>query len=279
MGENGETMNVVDSAMLWLVEQGPAFAVKLLVALLILLVGKVIIGMVGGMVQGALKKGDKFDPILQQLLVNIVSKALWVIVLLVALEQLGVQVGPMIAGLGVAGFIFGFAFQDSLSNFAAGLMILANRPFTVGHFVEMAGHKGVVRELNLMATVMTTGDNCKITIPNKAVWGASIINYSAMETRRVDMTVGIGYGSDIDKAKEVIKGLLDGHALVLKDPAPVIEVVAMADSSVNLVVRPWVKNADYWTVYFAMQKGIKEAFDANDIEIPFPQRVVHMVQA
>jgi small conductance mechanosensitive channel len=195
----------------------------------------------------------------------------------VVLAQLGVQVGPLIAGVSVTGFIIGFAFQDTLSNFAAGLMLLANSPFKVGNFVEVNGHSGVVRELNIVATVLTTPDNKRLTIPNKLVWGSTITNFTALDTRRVDMTVAISYGSDINKAREIIKQVLAEDDRVLKDPAPTVEVMSLADSSVNFVVRPWSKTTDYWALYFSTMQKVKERLAANGVEIPFPQRVVHIV--
>ncbi|MCB2155197.1 mechanosensitive ion channel family protein [bacterium] len=275
---DGET-TYMDTMMQWLVENGADFAVKLLAALLILLVGKIIIGIVISVLRKSLQKAGKFNDLQLAFLLNISSKALWIFVWVIVLAQLGIAVGPMIAGLGVAGFIFGFAFQDTLGNFAAGIMILLNDPFQPGHYVEVAGHAGVVKEVHLMATTLTTPDNKRITIPNGGIWGTSIVNYSAMDTRRVDMTVGISYSADIDKAQKIVRQVLDSNAQVLKDPAPTIEVVEMADSSVNLVVRPWVNTADYWAVFFATQKAVKQAFDAEDIEIPFPQVVVHKADA
>ncbi|MBT4137414.1 MAG: mechanosensitive ion channel family protein, partial [Candidatus Latescibacteria bacterium] len=173
------------------------------------------------------------------------------------------------------GFILGFAFQESLGNLAAGLMLLLNAPFKVGDFVEAAGTAGVIQEMNLMATTLTTPDNKKILVPNNNIWGGNIVNYSALDTRRVDMTVGISYTANIGTAIGVIKKVIGSTELALKDPEAVVEVVAMADSSVNLVVRTWVNTADYWAVFFSLQRNIKESLDANNIEIPFPQMDVH----
>ena len=186
-----------------------------------------------------------------------------------------IDIAPLIAGLGVTGFILGFAFQESLANLAAGVMISLNRPFTVGDFVEVSGGTGVVKELNMMATTLSTPDNKVVIVPNKAVWGSAITNYTAMDTRRVDMVVGISYGADISKAKEVITKVIEGIDQCLADPAPMVEVVEMADSSVNLVARPWSKTADYWDVFFAFHHQIKVALDEAGIEIPFPQMDVH----
>jgi small conductance mechanosensitive channel len=193
-----------------------------------------------------------------------------------ALPRLGVDVGPLIAGLGVAGFIIGFAFQESLGNMAAGLMIVLNKPYQIGNYIEAAGSSGSVKELNMMATTLLTPDNKKIIIPNSKVWGDSITNYSAMPTRRVDMTVGISYGSDIGKAIETIKSIIDADDRILNDPGPMIEVVELGDSSVNLCVRPWCNTGDYWSVYFDTTRKMKESLDAAGIEIPFPQMDIHV---
>jgi small conductance mechanosensitive channel len=175
----------------------------------------------------------------------------------------------------VTGFIIGFAFQESLGNLASGMMIALNEPFRVGDYVEVGGNSGTVKDMNMMATTLSTPDNKKVVVPNKNVWGSPITNYTALETRRVDLTAGISYGADINKAKEVILGVLKDQAAVLDDPAPTVEVIEMADSSVNLVVRPWCKTADYWSVVFSVNHAIKEALDEAGIEIPFPQMDVH----
>lgn len=194
---------------LWVVENGATFLVKLLVSLLILLVARMIINTVLGLLRRSLEKSERLNALLQKFLVNISHKGLWIVAWLLILDNLGVSVGPLIAGVGVAGFILGFAFQDTLSNFAAGLLLLANNPFKVGDYVEVAGQGGTIKELNMMATTLTTPDNKRITIPNKSVWGQAIINYSTMDTRRVEIKVGISYGSDINLARETIAKVLD----------------------------------------------------------------------
>lgn len=268
---------LIDRVTLWLVENGAAFVVNLVVALLILLISKILIRIAVNLAQGGLRRTGNLNDMVVTFTGSVLSKMLWVVAWVLVLSQLGVQVAPLIAGLGVFGFVVGFAFQESLGNLAAGFMIMLNAPFKVGNYVEIAGQGGTIREINLMATVLTTPDNRVITIPNRAVWGQQIVNFSAMETRRVDMTFGVSYGADLAKTREVIASVLTANEKILAEPAPTIEVVALQDSSVNFVVRPWVKNADYWPVFFATQKQMKESLDAAGIEIPFPQRVVHMV--
>ncbi len=269
---------LVAEALQWLTTNGPTFLMNILAVIVILLIAKVVIGIVRKLVTGALERSTKLNDMLKTFLVNIIGKVLWVVTWVLALENLGFDMAAVIAGLGVSGLILGFAFQDTLSNFAAGVMLIANDPFQAGDYVEAGGHAGTVKEVSIVATKLLTPDNKLIILPNKVVWGAPITNYSSTGTRRVDMAVGISYSADITKAKEVIMGILKADERVIADPAPMVEVVEMADSSINLVVRPWSKTADYWGLYFAMQQKIKEALDQAGIEIPFPQRVVHMVK-
>lgn len=269
---------VVQSAIEWVTNNGMDFLKGLLAVIVILLIAKVVIGVVRKLVTGALERSTKLNDMLKTFLVNIIGKALWVVTWVLALENLGLDMTAVIAGLGVSGLILGFAFQDTLSNFAAGVMLIANDPFQAGDYVEAGGHAGTVKEVSIVATKLLTPDNKLIILPNKIVWGAPVTNYSSTGTRRVDMAVGISYSADISKAKETIMGILKADERVLADPEPMVEVVEMADSSINLVVRPWSKTADYWGLFFAMQQKIKEALDQAGIEIPFPQRVVHMVK-
>lgn len=269
---------VVQSVIEWVTNNGMDFLKGLLAVIVILLIAKVVIGVVRKLVTGALERSTKLNDMLKTFLVNIIGKVLWVVTWVLALENLGLDMTAVIAGLGVSGLILGFAFQDTLSNFAAGVMLIANDPFQAGDYVEAGGHAGTVKEVSIVATKLLTPDNKLIILPNKIVWGAPVTNYSSTGTRRVDMAVGISYSADISKAKETIMGILKADERVLADPEPMVEVVEMADSSINLVVRPWSKTADYWGLFFAMQQKIKEALDQAGIEIPFPQRVVHMVK-
>jgi small conductance mechanosensitive channel len=204
--------------------------------------------------------------------------AVWIFALLAALEAFGVKTTSFVAILGAAGLAVGLALQGSLANFASGVMILIFRPFKIGDFVEAGGVKGKVVEISVFTTVFNTPDNQRIIVPNGGIMGGNITNVTAMDTRRVDLVAGISYGDDIDQAKQLFMGLCTGHPKVLADPAPVVKVVALADSSVNLVVRPWCKTEDYWDVYFDLTEQIKKACDANGLNIPFPQRDVHLFQ-
>ncbi len=195
---------------------------------------------------------------------------------IVAIAQLGIEVAPLLAGLGIAGFIIGFALQDTLSNFASGMMILVYRPFDVGDVVEAGGVTGKVDKMNLVSTMVLTFDNQLLVVPNKQIWGGVIRNVNHQDTRRVDLTFGIGYSDDIPKAEKVLGEIVASHEKVLQDPEPVIRLHQLGESSVNFVVRPWAKTADYWEVYWGVTREVKRRFDAEGISIPFPQRDVHI---
>ena len=192
------------------------------------------------------------------------------------LGRLGVDVTPIIAGLGVTGFILGFAFQESLGNLASGLMIAINEPFKIGDYVVIAGLEGVVQKVDMMATTLATGDNKKIVIPNKSAWGGPITNFSALGRRRVDIKIGIDYGCDVAKAIKVALETIPTVPNVLTDPAPSVLVASLDDSQVTLNLRPWADGANYWGVYNDTQVAIKSAFEKNGISIPFPQLTVHL---
>ena len=259
----------------WFAINGADLLVDIIVILIILIIAKLVINAVRKSLSKSLKKSEKFSEILESFILNVTAKVLWVIVFMLVIQRLGVEIGPLIAGLGVTGFIIGFACQESLSNLAAGVMIALNQPFEEGHYVEVAGTSGAVFEMNMMATTLHTPDNKKVVVPNSSVWGSSITNYTALDTRRVDLVIGISYSSDIGGAKDVLESVLKENTLVLDDPGPTVEVVEMADSSVNFVVRPWCKTADYWKVYFSVNRAAKEALDKAGIEIPFPQMDIH----
>ena len=196
--------------------------------------------------------------------------------LMVVLAALGVNITPLFALVGGASFIIAFALQETLGNLAAGLMIMINRPFDEGDYVLVAGLGGTVKHVSVVSTTVTTPDNQVIVIPNSKVWGDVITNVTASDTRRVDLVFGISYGDSIEQAQKVLEEVVANHPLVLKDPVPVIRVNELADSSVNFIVRPWAKTGDYWTIYWDLQRAVKEAFDNNGISIPFPQTDMHL---
>ncbi len=253
------------------------YGLTIIGAIIILIVGRIVAGFCRRIVNKMLSK-TKTD----QAIISFVSGFVYILVLvfavLAALAKFGIQTASFVAILGAAGFAIGFALQGSLANFAAGVLILILRPFKVGDFIDAAGVAGVVKDIELFTTVIATPDNIKIIVPNGKLFGDIIKNLTGYDIRRVDLVIGIGYTSDIQAAYDVISQILKQDEKVLPDPAPQIAVAELADSSVNLVVRPWVKKEDYWDVKFALTRKIKEEFDAKGIEIPFPQRVIHMVQ-
>jgi len=214
--------------------------------------------------------------LLKNMLVSISGGAVLLVGILIALSYIGISLTPMLAGLGVAGFIVGFALQDSLSNFAAGAMILIYRPYDVNDFIEVTDVSGLVKKMNLVSTTIVTFDNQTLVVPNRKIWGDVIKNVTAQKIRRVDLQFGIGYADDIELAEKVFRQIVDSHEKVLKDPEPNIRLHSLGDSSVNFIVRPWTKTEDYWSVYWDITREVKLRLDQEGISIPFPQRDVHL---
>jgi small conductance mechanosensitive channel len=261
-----------------LVTFGTTYGLQIIGAIIILVVGRIAAGICRSITTRLLEKA-KADPAIVTFAGSLVFIVVIAFAILAALAKFGIQTASFIAIIGAAGFAVGFALQGSLSNFAAGVLILGFRPFRVGDFIDAAGVMGTVKEIHLFTTNLATPDNVRIIVPNSKLFGDIIKNYSANPTRRVDLVIGIGYGSSIQKAYEIIETILKEDKRILSDPAPQIAVSELADSSVNFVVRPWVKAADYWAVRFDVTRKIKETFDEKGIEIPFPQRTVHMATA
>ena len=260
-----------------LIPQLADFGVKLLVGLVIFVIGRWIAKAITGGVRKAMQRGSH-DATLIGFIGSVVYAILITFVVIAALSQVGIQTTGLVAVLGAAGLAIGLALQGSLSNFASGVLLLIFRPIKAGDYVEAGGTSGSVKEISIFTTTLHTPDNKKVIVPNAQITGGTITNYSANDTRRVDLVAGIGYGDDMGKAKEILERLCREHPLTLDDPAPTVEVAELADSSVNLIVRPWVKTSDYWRVYWDMTRSIKEAFDAEGVSIPFPQRDVHLFQ-
>ena len=217
--------------------------------------------------------------LLKDFIVNIIRKLIFIVGLVVALSMLEINIGPFLATIGAAGFIIAFALQGTLSNFAAGIMILIYRPYDIGDLIDVGGTFGKVDAMTIVSTTLMTVDNKKVVVPNNKIWGDTITNVTGTDKRRVDMVFGIGYSDDIAKAQKILEEILVKHAAVLKDPKPVVKVHELADSSVNFVVRPWAETDNYWDVYWDITRTVKERFDAEGVSIPFPQRDVHMHQA
>ena len=254
------------------------YGLKIVGAILILIVGRIVAGVVRRGVRKGLTKSN-VDQSLVSFFGHLVYFVIILFAVLAALAKFGVQTASFVAVLGAAGFAIGFALQGSLSNFAAGVMLLVFRPFKVGDYVDAGGTAGTVKEIQLFTTVLATPDNVKVIAPNGAVFGSTIKNYSGYDTRRVDVAIGIAYDAPIQKAKEIMEDIIKKDERTLDDPPMQIAVAELADSSVNFVVRMWVKKEDYWAVKFDVTQAIKEAFDREGIEIPFPQRVIHQAKA
>lgn len=253
------------------------YGLKILGAVLILIVGRIVSGLVGRGVRKAMLRA-KADPGLAGFVVSMVQIAVLAFAVIAALAKFGVQTASFVAVLGAAGFAVGFALQGSLGNFASGIMILVFKPFRVGDLIEAAGYLGHVADIGLFVTTVNTLDNQKVIIPNAKLTGEVVNNVNGNGLRRVDLVAGISYGDDIGKAKAILEQILADHPGVLADPAPVVAVKGLGDSSVDFVVRPWVLPADYWTVWFEVTESIKREFDRQGVTIPFPQRDVHMHQ-
>ena len=253
------------------------YGLKVIAAIVVFIVGRWIAKGLTKIAENVMNK-KQVEPTIVSFAVNMTYIALLVFVVLAALGQLGIQTTSFIAVIGAAGLAIGLALQGSLANFAAGFLMIIFRPFKVGDYIEGAGVTGTVEAIQIFTTQLQTPDNKTVIIPNAALTADNITNWSVKGTRRVDLVMGIGYGDDIDKAKKIMADVLAKDERILKDPAPNIAVVELADSSVNFVVRPWVKLEHYWDVYFDTTENIKKSFDAQGISIPFPQRDVHMYE-
>ncbi len=267
----------VDWAEVWTTIQttGVELGINLITAIAIFFVGKWVVNLVIKGMLNAMQKSD-MDVTLRRFITNLLRMLLMLFVIIAAIHQLGVQTASLIALLGAAGLAVGLALQGSLSNFAAGVLIVLFRPYKVGDWIEGGGVSGSVEEVQILTTVLKTGDNKRVIIPNSQIMGSTITNYSANETRRVDLVVGVSYSDDLDKVRKELGDLVAADERILDDPAVTIAVSELADSSVNFVLRPWVKTEDYWGVYFDLTEAIKKRFDEVGISIPFPQRDVHV---
>ena len=263
-----------NTAITWASE----YSLKLLAAILIFIIGRWIARKIAGLLAKVLEKNG-IDVTLTGFLQNITYYALLVLVLIAAAGQLGINTTSFLTIVGAAGLAVGLALKDSLSNFASGVMLVLFHPFRVGDVVEAAGVKGKVVGINIFNTVLNTPDNQQIIVPNSSITSNVITNVNANPTRRIDLVAGIGYEDDIALAKKVLNEIVQADNRILEDPGPTIAVSELADSSVNFVVRPWVKTTDYWDVYFDLTEQIKVRFDAAGISIPYPQQDVHLIQA
>lgn len=251
------------------------WSIKIVTALLIFIIGRWLAKLLVKMSRKVMQKSN-IDQMLIDFIANILYALLLIVVVLAALDQLGVKTTSALAILGAAGLAIGLSLQNSLSNFAAGVMLIIFRPFKKGDYVEAAGTAGIVESITVFTTLMRTGDNREVTVPNGQIYSGTITNYSARDTRRLDMTFSIGYEDDIKLAKSLIEKTLSEESRILPEPAPIIWVSELGASSVDLAVRPWVNSSDYWPVRSDLLQNIKAAFDSNGISIPFPQQDVHI---
>ncbi len=251
------------------------WGINIFFAIVIFVVGRIVAKMLVKLF-GSMLRRSKYDDMLVDFIQSIVGAVLLLFVIVASLDQLGVDTTSLVAILGAAGLAIGLSLQDSLKNFAAGVMLLVFRPFKAGDYVEAGGTAGVVKSISIFNSTFTSPDNKEIIVPNGKIYGDNIVNYSAKDTRRVDMVVGISYDSDLLKAKQILNELIAEDERILADPAPKVAVSELADSSVNFIVRPWVKTADFWDVKFAFTEKVKLRFDQEGIGIPFPQMDVHL---
>lgn len=262
-----------------LIEKAPevivTYGIKILLAIVVYVVGKWVAKTITTLLQKGMKARN-VDPTIVSFTKNIVYYAVLTVVIIAALGQLGVQTASFVAVIGAAGLAVGFALQGSLSNFAAGVLLILFRPFKLGDFVEAGGAAGVIKEISIFSTIMTTPDNKTITISNSSIMGGNIINFSTQPKRRVDFVVGVSYSADIDKVKTELEAIAKDDERILQEDGFTIGLAELGDSSVNFAFRIWTKTENYWPLYFATNEKIKKRFDEVGIEIPFPQMDVHL---
>lgn len=251
------------------------WSINIGLALTIFIVGRMVVKGVVNVLRALLTK-SKLDVMLVDFMAAVANAVLVLFVIIAALDKLGVDTTSFVALIGAAGLAIGLSLRSSLQNFASGVMLIMFRPFKVGDFVDAGGVSGVVEKISIFHTIMRTGDNREVIVPNGSIYDGTITNFSARDTRRIDLVFGIGYDSDLRKAKQLLIEILEADERILKDPAPLVAVSELADSSVNFNVRPWVNTSDYWAVLYDVTEKVKITFDENNISIPFPQMDVHM---
>jgi len=253
------------------------FGIKLIAAIVILIIGRIVVKLIRKLILRVMNK-RKIDETISTFVSSLTYSALWIFVILAALSQVGIQTTSFMAIIGAAGLAIGLALQGSLSNFASGFLIILFRPFKVGDYVEAGGVSGVISKISIFTTDLNSVDNKKIIVPNAQIMNGTITNYTAENTRRVDLVFGVGYESDMKRVKDVLMGIIEKHELVLKDPAPFVRLGKLNDSSIDFTVRVWSKTSDYWDVYFDLTEQAKVEFDKNGLNIPYPQMDVHLVK-
>ena len=283
---SGVQVDVFDTNAAWTMvmgwltssQGGLRWAKNILLFLVVILISWILAKVISKAVKKAVSNVKSASELLKDFIVKISRKTIFLVGFVIALSMLEVNIGPLLAAIGAVGFIMGFALQGTLSNFAAGIMILIYRPYDIGDLVDVGGTFGKVDAMTIVSTTLRKVDNQKVIVPNNMIWGDVITNVTGTSKRRVDLVFGIGYSDDIAKAEKILEEILENHESVLKDPEAVVKVHELADSSVNFVVRPWVETDNYWDVHWDITRAVKERFDAEGVSIPFPQRDVHMHQ-
>ena len=256
----------------------PRFVTSIIIAAVIIIVAKILIAIIKRMILKLSKRSRKFTFIMAQLVWKLAAALIWVIAIVSVLGIFGIDLTPVLAGLGITGVVLGFALQESISSLFSGVMIAINAPFRVGDWVDIGDISGTVVSMDLMCVTLSSGDNKKITMNNKNVWGNTIVNYSYIDKRRLDMSVTVRYTDDLEKAKSTIRELVTSYPEVLRDPAPLVEIGSYNDSSISIYVRPWVMPSDYWPVYWRFNADILKTLNTNGIDMPFNQMDVHLIK-
>lgn len=259
---------------------GPvAFLISLGGGLLIVLIGKILINWLKKVLGRSLSKSKKINDLMARFILQLVNIIGWIFLLIAFLQHMGLNMGPVLAGLGLSGVILGFAFQETIGNLLSGVMIVMNAPFRIGDYIDAGSYSGTVRDMDMICVILSTPDNKKITMSNRLVWGSPIVNYSDLERRRVDMIVSVPYGSDLVLVKKVISSIFASYEEILPEPAPTIEVSKLNTSSIDFIARPWTIPSNYWKIYWRFQAEISTRLEEVGISIPFDQLDLHIIDA
>ncbi|WP_320122509.1 mechanosensitive ion channel family protein [uncultured Sphaerochaeta sp.] len=270
----GRFVEKIDS---W-IQIGPVeFLVNVAIGLLIVLIGKLVIIGISRILKRALDRSKKINELMARFILKLVNVIGWIFLIIAFLGRLGLDMGPVLAGLGITGVVLGFAFQDTIGNLLSGVMIVINAPFRIGDYIETGSFSGTVSDMDMICVILSTPDNRKITISNKLVWNSPIVNYSNVDRRRLGLTVSVAYGTNLQLAKDTIWKIINSYSEILSDPAPMVEVNTLAASSIDFAVRPWTKPEDYWKVYWRFQGEIVDRLAEVGISVPFNQIDVHIV--
>ncbi|WP_320129167.1 mechanosensitive ion channel family protein [uncultured Sphaerochaeta sp.] len=275
-GDAGFLTQIVNTLHTWSQEGPLGFLMTLVTGLLIVFVGKLLILWLTKILKKIFKRSKKINDLMARFVIRVINIFGWIILAVIFAQHMGFDMGPVLTGLGITGVILGLAFQETIGNLLSGVMIVIIAPFRIGDYIDSGSFSGTVTDMDLICITLSTPDNKKIVISNKLVWGSPIINYSDMEKRRVDLTLSVAYGSDIQKIKAAVFDLLATYPEVLPEPAPMVEVHKLNDSSVDFIVRPWTSPKDYWTIYWRFQGDICKKMDEIGIEIPFNQMDIHL---